>query len=108
MARRNLFTENEIVLCTYIARFGRDKFHECAIHKWCSRSLGSIKLKVQNIAAMLDEEEYPFSSGIAPLSGRPHGETGRRTNWNVVSRLVQLSESAHYEKCIRILDYPRI
>ena len=104
MARRNLFTENEIVLCTYIARFGRAKYDESAIHNWCSRSLGSIKLKVQNIAAMLDEEGYPFSSRVTPLSGRPHGETGRRTNWNVVSSLVQLSQGAHYAKCISIFD----
>lgn len=104
MVRRNFFTENEIVLCAYIARFGRDKFDEPAIHRWCSRSLDSIKLKVRNIAAMLDEEGYPLSSRIAPLSGRPHGETGRRTNWNVVSRLVQLSENAHYERCVRIFN----
>ena len=103
MPRRNLFTEDEIVLCTYIARFGRDKYDELAIHNRCSRSLDSIKMKVRNIAVMLDEEGYPFSSNVAPLSGRPHGETGRRTNWNVVSRLVQLSEAAHYAKCVRIL-----
>ena len=104
MARRNLFTEKEIILCTYIARFGRDKYYESAIHNWCSRSLGSIKMKVRNIAAMLDEEGYPSCSRVASLSGCPHGVTGRRTNWNIVSSLVQLSESAHYAKCIRIFD----
>ena len=103
MARTNLFTEDEIVLCTYLARFGRDKFDELSIHNWCSRSLDSIRMKVRNIVTMLDEEGYQFSSKVAPLSGRPHGETGRRTNWNVVSRLVQLSETAHYAKCVRIL-----
>ena len=104
MPRRNPFKEEEIVLCTYIARFGREKFEESAIHEWSSRSLGSIKLKVQNIAAMLDEEGYPYDSSVTPLTGLPHGETGRRTNWDVVSNLVQLSESAHYAKCIRIFD----
>ena len=104
MARRNLFTEDEIVLCTYIARFGRDKYDELAIHNWCSRSLYSIRMKVQNIAAMLDEEGYPFSQRVTPLSGSPHGEPVRRTNWDVVSSLVQLSETAHYAKCIRIFD----
>ena len=103
MARRNLFTEDEIVLCTYIARFGRDKYDELAIHNWCSRSLNSIKMKVQNIAAMLDEEGYLFGSRVAPLSGSPHGESVRRTNWDVVSGLVQLSEGEHYAKCIQIL-----
>ena len=104
MPRRNLFTENEVVLCTYIARFGREKFDEFAIHEWCLRSLGSIKLKVQNIAAMLDEEGYPYASSVTPLTGLPHGETGRRTNWDVVSNHVQLSESAHHAKCVRIFD----
>ena len=104
MPRRNRFKEDEIVLCTYIARFGREQFNESAIHKWCSRSEASIKLKVQNIAAMLDERGYPFSSSVTPLTGLPRGETGRRTNWDVVSNLVQLSESAHYAKCVRILD----
>ena len=104
MARRNRFTEDEVVLCAYIARFGRDKYDELAIHNWCSRSLDSIKIKVRNIAAMLDEEGYPSSSRVAPLSGRPHGEIGRRTNWNVVGSLVQLSETAHYAKCIRIFN----
>lgn len=104
MPRRNLFTENEIVLCTYIARFGREKFNESNIHKWFSRSEASIKLKVQNIASMLDEKGYPFSSSVTPLTGLPRGKTGRRTNWDVVSNLVQLSESAHHAKCIRIFD----
>jgi hypothetical protein len=104
MSRRNLFTENEVVLCTYIARFDREQFNESDIHERCSRSKASIKLKVQNIAAMLDEEGYPYSSSVTPLTGLPHGETGRRTNWDVVSKLVQLSESAHHEKCLRIFD----
>ena len=104
MTRRNLFAENEIVLCTYIARFGRRKFDESTIHNQCSRSLDSIKMKVRNIATMLEEEGYPFSSRVTPLSGRPRGEGGRRTNWSVVSNLVQLSEGAHYEKCIRIFE----
>ena len=74
MNRRNLFTENEIVLCTYIARFGRDKYDESNIHKYSSRSLDSIKMKVMNIASMLDEEGFPFSSSVAHLSGRPYGK----------------------------------
>ena len=104
MTRRNLFSEDEIVLCAYIARFGRRKFDESTIHNWCFRSLDSIKMKVQNIAAMLDEEGYPFSSTITPLSGRPRGEGVRRTNWSVVSSLVQLSEGAHYAKCNNIFE----
>lgn len=52
---RNLYTEKEIVVCTYIARFGRNDFNENDIVKIKSRSLSSIKMKVQNIAAMIDE-----------------------------------------------------
>ena len=37
--KRNLFTKNEIILCTYIARFGRSKFDENSISKLKGRSL---------------------------------------------------------------------
>ena len=80
MPRGTPYSEPEIILCTYIARFGRDTFDECDIHKWCSRSLGSIKLKVRNIAAMLNEEGYDYDPSVKPLHGLPHGERGRRTN----------------------------
>ena len=50
-----------------VARFGRDKYDELAIHNWCSRSLYSIRMKVQNIAAMTDEERYPVSQTVLHL-----------------------------------------
>ena len=103
MPRRNYYTEPEIILCTYIARFGRDVFDESDIHGWCPLSLSSIKVKIQNIAAMLNEEGLDYNSSIAPLSGRPHGEKGRRTNWDIVSKHATLSQSQHRAKCLEIL-----
>jgi hypothetical protein len=95
MPRGELYTEPEIILCTYIARFGRDTFDECDIHRWCLRSLGSIGTKVQNIAAMLSEEGYDYHPSVKPLSGLPRGQQGRRTNWDIVSKLVNLPECQH-------------
>ena len=40
--KRNLYTKEEIILCTYIARFGRTEFSESDIHKLKERSVGSI------------------------------------------------------------------
>ena len=53
--KRNLFTKDEIILCTYLARFGKQEFDENDIQKLKARSISSIKMKVQNIASMLDE-----------------------------------------------------
>lgn len=81
---RNLYTENEIIVCAYIARFGRDDFNESDIEKIANRSLSSIKMKVQNIAAMLDESGVKTSDQVSKLTDLPAGQTGRKTNWDVV------------------------
>jgi len=77
-------------LVTYIARFGRGLFNEKSISRLHNRSEESIKMKVQNIASMLDEEGYDFSSDVTKLSGKTTGEKGRRTNWDIVSKLAHL------------------
>lgn len=100
----NPFTEPEIILCTYIARFGRDTFREYDIVRVQNRSESSIKMKVQNIAAMLDEEGYEHSPKVSKLSGLPTGQKGRRTNWDIVKHLVELSKKELKEQCIEILE----
>lgn len=37
--KRNLFTKDEITLCTYIALFGKNEFDENDIHKLKNRSV---------------------------------------------------------------------
>ena len=78
---RKLYTTDEIVLCTHIARFGRGLFTEQKITDLENRSISSVKMKVQNIAAMLKEEGYKYNGDVSCLSGVTTGEQGRRTNW---------------------------
>jgi hypothetical protein len=77
---RNPYTENEIIVCAYIARFGRNDFNEEDIVNLENRSLSSIRMKVQNIAAMLEEEGIKHSEEVSKLTGLPAGQKGRRTN----------------------------
>lgn len=101
--KRNLFTKNEIILCTYLARFGKEEFNEDEISTIKDRSISSIKMKVQNIAAMLDEEGFDSSEHISKLSGKTTGEKGRRTNWDIVRTLTGNSKQELLNICERIL-----
>jgi len=101
---RNLYTENEVVMCAYIAIFGREDFNEAEVVKIKQRSLSSIKMKVQNIAAMLDEAGIETSEQVTKLTGLPTGETGRKTNWDVVKQYMELPKAEYRKKCIDILS----
>ena len=100
-----LMRKDEIILCTYIARFGRRFIDEGQI---CSlshiRSVASIKANVSNIAHMMLEEGYGCSRKVSPLSGKPTGEQGRRTNWEVVRTLVDLTEPEFKRQITEILS----
>jgi hypothetical protein len=101
---RNLYTRDEVVLCTYAARFeGHDIGGVEAIRRLCGRSALSITAKIQNIAAMLDEHGIPRDNRIAPLTGRPAGETGRLTNWDWVEPLAHMPRADLLRECERIL-----
>lgn len=100
MAQRNLFTPNEIVLCTYAAMYNAGDFGSISdIESLTHRSLASIKMKIQNIAAMLDEAGIKRYSNESPLTGLPQGQSGRMTNWEIVEPLTQLSKQAFLQKC---------
>ncbi|MCY1033300.1 hypothetical protein OV207_17735 [Corallococcus sp. BB11-1] len=99
------FSRNEVVLCTYAARFNGDDFGGVeAIHSLEGRSRDSIHLKVLNIAAMLDEKGIARESDVSPLSGLPKGQQGRKTNWDIVAELVGLSRTEHLVECRRVLE----
>jgi hypothetical protein len=102
--KRNLFTTDEITLCTYVARFGKREFDENDIYKLKNRSLSSIKMKVQNIASMLDEEGFETNDNISKLTGKPTGEKGRRTNWDIVSKLTALTKQELLSLCQKLID----
>ncbi len=102
--KRNLYTPEEIILCAFIARFGRGVITESTVHKIKDRSLSSIKMKVQNIASMLHEENIPYSNEVSVLTGLPQGETGRKTNWDIVSKIIKTSKEEHKKLCLEILN----
>lgn len=102
--KRKPYTKEEIILCTYIARFGKQEFTEDDISKLKDRSVSSIKMKVQNIAAMLDEEGYETSENIPKLSGKTTGEKGRRTNWDIVSTLALKTQNELLNDCGKIVN----
>ena len=100
MAPRNYFTPDEITLCAYAAMYDAADFGgEPRIEMLTHRSAGSIRMKIQNIAAMLDEAGIKRYSFVSPLSGRPPGESGRTTNWEQVEALAKLPRSAFVERC---------
>lgn len=101
---KKLFTKQEIVLCTYIAKFGRGYFKEKKITCLENRSEDSVKMKVQNIAAMLKERGVPHSPDVSALSGVTTGEKGRRTNWDIVEPITETSKEEHKQMCKKIFD----
>jgi hypothetical protein len=101
---RKTYTENEIILCTFIARFGKKGLiAEEFISNLENRSVASIKLKIQNIIYMLDDEGVPRDPNGSPLSGMPPGKGGRRTNWDVVEKFCTLDEKSFSKKCYEII-----
>lgn len=58
-----------------------------------------------NIASMLDENgirRFNYDS-VPPLTGLTTGQTGRRTNWNIVATLYPLSKEDFLKKCNMIV-----
>jgi len=104
---KNYYSEDEIILCTYIARFGRGLLVEKKVSTFGKRPISSVQMKVQNIAAMLDEKGIPRSLDITPLSGKTTGRSGRETDWPVVEKLASMEKSEIWTKCKEILTNDR-
>ena len=101
--KRNYYTKEEIILCTYIARFGKNEFDEQDIHQLKERSIASIKMKVQNIASMLFEQGFETNSDIPQLTGKPSGKSGRMTNWDIVEPLARINKNDFLILCKNII-----
>lgn len=104
--REHLYTEDEVILCTYAAMYSENDFGGINKIKLLQhRSISSIKMKIKNIASMLDEngiKRFTYDS-ISPLTGLPTGRTGRRTNWEIVSKICKLEKNVFLQKCKEIL-----
>ena len=100
---QNLYTNEEIVLCTYLARYRTGLLTEARVARYGERPVGSVIMKVQNIVAMLDEKGLERCPDITPLTGMTTGETGRETNWEQVEHLVSLDKADLWAECKNIL-----
>lgn len=101
---KNYYTEQEVVLCAYIALYGSGLLSEKKIANFGTRSEGSVKMKVQNIAAMLDDKGISRCADIKALSGMPPGESGRETDWPIVKKVVVSGKAEHWAQCKSILS----
>ena len=101
-----LYTKEEVILCTYAAMYDANDFGGInKIHLLHNRSLSSIKMKIMNIASMLDEngiKRFNYNR-VPPLTGLTTGESGRRTNWNIVSTLYGIDKNEFLLKCKTII-----
>ena len=103
--RGSRYTKEEVILCTYAAMYDENDFGGIsAIHSLENRSERSIKMKIMNIAAMLDEKKIMrFNKHrIKPLTGLPTGVKGRRTNWETVKYLCSLEKAVFLEICKKL------
>jgi predicted HNH restriction endonuclease len=104
MAKRKSFTRDEIVLCIYAARHDLAEIGGIdAIHAIQTRSRSSIRMKIQNIVSMCDEEGISRDPAQKALTGLPTGETGRRTNWAELSEYATVDRETHLAECQRII-----
>src|SRR5438067_2522837 len=104
MAPRNYFTPDELTLCTYSAMYEAADFGGASkIASLTKRSPASIRMKIQNIAAMLDQAGVRRESVVSPLTGLPRGQVGRTTNWEMVEPLTKMDRNALLDRCQRIL-----
>lgn len=108
MSKRNAYERDEIVLCAYAAIYDLDEIGGInAIHSLRSRSRSSIRMKIKNIVAMCDEVGRHRNPNQKPLSGRPPGESGRRTDWDLISQYFEVPRDEHLKECQSILELTR-
>ena len=102
--RKNYFTEDEIVLCTYAALYDEAEFGGInGIHQITRRSPSSISMKIRNIVAKLDEEGISRNRRLTPLTGTAVGGRGRPTNWEIVGPLARKPQRDLQAQCQQII-----
>ena len=104
--RRRRYTNDEITLCTYIARFGREEFDETNIQPISDRTIESVKRKVENIACMLDKDGFTTSESVKKTPVSP-SRTNLRSKRGVVHMLAVVKQEEFLETCKEILNKRR-
>lgn len=101
---RNYYTEGEIILCTYAARYDPKDFGgKQVICTLTGRPRSSVEMKIRNIAAMLDDKGIYRSGNTSGLTGRTTGEAARNTNWDIVEPLARLTQEELLHRCQRLI-----
>lgn len=102
--RGSRYTYEEIILCTYAARFDeRELGGYKAIGQLRGRTNASVRAKILNIAAMLQEKGISRERDLATLSGTPEGKGPRMTDWEIVEPLTKLSKEELCGRCRVVL-----
>lgn len=91
-------------VCTYAALHDLDEIGGvAAIQSLTGRSTASIRMKIQNIAAMAYEENIPHNPRISRLTGATTGEPARRTHWDQIQGHARKSRERLRDQCWKIL-----
>ncbi len=102
MKKRRRYTNDEITLCAYIARFGREEFNETDIQPISDRTLESVRRKVENIACMLDKDGFKTSEKVKKTPVSPT-RTNLRSKRGIVQMLAVAKQEEFLEACKEIL-----
>lgn len=101
---RNLFTNDEITLCAYVALCGESEpFTTTRIAELSGRGESSVSMKISNFVAMLNFHGVATAHKSSGLSGTTTGIAPRKTNWDIVEPLTALSRQELRRRCVNIL-----
>lgn len=94
------YERDEIIACAYVAMYGAADLGGIeAVAAAVHRDIGSLKLKIRNVAAMLDAHGLPRDPSIRPLTGRTSGGEPRETDWPIVQPFTRLTLQEHLAIC---------
>jgi hypothetical protein len=73
--RRNSFTEDEVVLCAFAALHDENEFGGIGgVHRQTNHCTSSIRIKIRNNAAVLEQDGLPQNQRITRLMVRLRGK----------------------------------
>lgn len=97
-ARR--YERREVIVCAFVAMYGAEDLGGIErLAMPLNRDAGSLRMKAQNIAAMLEAHGLPHSLQVSPLTGKKRGEGVRGTDWDVVEPFTRLRKDEHLAVC---------
>jgi predicted HNH restriction endonuclease len=106
------FSDQEITILTFVAKFGIHEFPDISslkkLYKHLSdsfgRSAGSVRMKILNIASMMDDRGVARETEFAGLTGVSEGKKPRTTDWDRVENILRIPKQELLQECILILS----